>query len=294
MRTTAPPSVALTSFNFKHSRPTEISVPTLSKQGEVPAVESYEYIDAYGCKSANDGDLLGQRRMEEFEGSSKVVHAEGNNRYSQPGRYQTLVDHFSYLSRSASRDASDNDFLILSVHHSASNNYFQQADIAPHYRNTMTCTRKTVRWRPGRNSNSTNTRILAPKTATVVGPSGSDSIHTDESGRIRVQFHWDRIGNRDERSSAWVRVTSLLAGAELGAAAIPRVGSEVIVQWLDGNPDRPIIAGALYNERNMPPCQLASQQALMELRSRELAPNGGNSAGGRSNHLILDDTNAKI
>ncbi len=70
----------------------------------------------------------------------------------------------------------------------------------------MTCTRKNVLWRSGRNFNSINTKILAPQTATVVGPSGPDSIHTDQYGRIRVQFHWDRIGNSDERSSAWVRV----------------------------------------------------------------------------------------
>ncbi|MDP9108983.1 MAG: type VI secretion system Vgr family protein, partial [Pseudomonadota bacterium] len=293
VRTTAPSNVALTSFNFKHSRITEISVPTLAKQGKVPAIESYEYIGAYGCKNANDGDLIGQRRMEEFEGHSKHVNAEGNSRYVLPGRYLTLVDHFNYFSMGG-QDASNNEFLILSVHHSASNNYFQQADVAPHYRNSMTCTRKNVPWRPGRNFNSSDTKILAPQTATVVGPSGPDSIHTDEYGRVRVQFHWDRIGNRDERSSAWVRVSSLWAGAELGAAAIQRVGSEVIVQCLDGNPDRPIITGAVYNELNMPPWELSSQQALMGLRSRELAPNRGNAPGGRSNHLILDDTNGKI
>jgi type VI secretion system secreted protein VgrG len=109
-----------------------------------------------------------------------------------------------------------------------------------------------------------------------------------------VQFHWDREGNNDERSSAWVRVSSSWAGAELGAAAIPRVGTEVIVQWLGGCPDRPIITGAVFNERNMPPWTIPTQQALTGLRSRELAPNGGNSAAGRSNHLILDDTNGQI
>lgn len=293
VRTTAPSSVELTSFDFKHSRTTEINVPTLAEQGNVPDVESYEYIGAYGCKTANEGDSLAQRRMEEFEGNSKRVDAEGNCRYVLPGRYLTLVDHFNYFSEGG-RDAGKNEFLILSVHHRATNNYFNQAGVESQYRNSMTCTRKNVPWRPGRNYNSTNTKILAPQTATVVGPSGSDRIHTDEYGRVRVQFHWDRIGNRDERSSAWVRVASLWAGAELGAAAIPRVDSEVIVQWLDGNPDRPIITGAVFNESNMPPWQLSSQQALMGLRSRELTPGGGNSATGRSNHLVLDDTNGQI
>jgi type VI secretion system secreted protein VgrG len=89
-------------------------------------------------------------------------------------------------------------------------------------------------------------------------------------------------------------VSSSWAGAELGAAAIPRVGTEVIVQWLNGCPDRPIITGAVFNERNMPPWTVPTQQALTGFRSRELAPNSGNSPVGRSNHLILDDTNGQI
>jgi len=80
----------------------------------------------------------------------------------------------------------------------------------------------------------------------------------------------------------------------MGAAAIPRVGSEVIIQWLDGNPDRPIITGAVYNAANMPQWELPKQRTLMGLRSRELGPDGAAAANGRSNHLILDDTNASI
>jgi len=293
VRTLVPGSVALSAFNFKMPTDSHVVVPTLAEQGSVPSIESYEYAGAYGYCSLADGDELGRLRMEEFEGTCKYYEAEGNNRYILPGRTLELVEHFNFNPLS-DRQSGNNTFLILSARHTASNNYLQQGDQGPHYRNQLTCTRKNVPWRPGRNFNSTTTRILAPQTATVVGPSGPDSIHTDEYGRIRVQFHWDRIGNRDERSSAWVRVSTPWAGAELGAAAIPRVGSEVIVQWLDGNPDRPIVTGSVHNEYNMPPWQLATQQSLMGLRSRELKPGGGNSAGGRSNHLILDDTNTKI
>ncbi|WEF30831.1 type VI secretion system Vgr family protein [Pseudoduganella chitinolytica] len=215
-------------------------------------------------------------------------------RQRTPDRHRRLVDHFAYDPFGAAGGATDSQFLILSVHHSATNNYLQLGEGLPHYRNRLTCTRRNVPWRPGRGFNSKETRILAPQTATVVGPAGPDSIHTDEYGRVRVQFHWDRVGIRDERSSAWVRVTTQWAGGELGAASIPRVGSEVLVQWLGGNPDRPIITGGVHNAHHMPPWELPGQQALMGLRSRELAPGGGNAAGGRSNHLILDDTNAGI
>src|SRR5690606_2471476 len=105
---------------------------------------------------------------------------------------------------------------------------------------------------------------------------------------------WDRVGTRDERSSAWVRVATPWGGSELGVAALPRVGSEVLVQWLGGSPDRPVVTGTVFNEARQPPWSLPAQHALTGMRSRELAPDGGNAAGGRSNHLILDDTHNGI
>ena len=294
VRHMAPGSVALSSFDFKSPTDAHVSVPTLAVQGAVPSLETHEYVGAYGFKTFKDGDRMSRLRMEELEGSSKYYEAEGNNRYAMPGRALKLLDHFHYTAFGESHEEANNEFLILSVHHTASNNYLQQTEKAPFYRNSMTCTRKNVPWRPGRGFNSTTTKINAPQSATVVGPNGPDSIHTDEYGRIRVQFHWDRAGTRDERSSAWVRVAGMWAGSELGASALPRVGSEVLIQWLDGNPDHPIVTGSVYNEHNMPPWELATQQSLMGLRSRELSPGGGNAPGGRSNHLILDDTYTRI
>ncbi len=183
---------------------------------------------------------------------------------------------------------------MLATHHSVTSNYLARDPSDVGYRNRFCCIRKLIPWRPGRGFNSTQTRILAPQTATVVGPDGHGGVHTDRYGRVRVQFHWDRAGTRDERSSAWLRVAGAWAGAELGAAAIPRVGSEVLVQWLDGNPDRPIITGSVYNERNMPPWTVPAQHALTGFRSRELGQDLGNVAGGRGNHLLLDDTNGGI
>jgi type VI secretion system secreted protein VgrG len=294
VRQTMPSSVALNGFNFKDPRPSSVTVPTLNQQGKVPEIESYEYAGAYGFKNFQDGDAQCRIRMEEIEAIAKHIEAVGNNRFLMPGRWFQLVEHFNHSVYGRSSDAGKDDFVILSVRHIASNNYLQEEDEKTLYRNWLTCTRKNVPWRPDRNFNSTDTKILAPQTAVVVGPSGPDSIHTDEYGRVRVQFHWDREGDNDDRSSAWIRVSSSWAGAELGAAAIPRVGTEVIVQWLGGCPDRPIITGAVFNERNMPPWTVPTQQALTGFRSRELTPNGGNAPGGRSNHLILDDTNGQI
>jgi type VI secretion system secreted protein VgrG len=294
VREIMPSSFALSSFNFKSPFPSSIDVPTLNQQGKVPDIESYEYAGAYGIRDRNDGNAQSRLRMEKIEAIAKHVEAEGNNRFLMPGRWCQLSDHFNHGAYRYSRSGNKDEFLILSVRHVATNNYLQAEDQKIQYRNWLTCTRKSVPWRPGRNFNSRDTKILAPQTAIVVGPEGPDSIFTDEYGRVRVQFHWDRIGEQDERSSAWIRVSSAWAGAELGAAAIPRIGTEVIVQWLDGCPDRPIITGAVVNACNMPPWALPSQQALTGLRSRELAPKTGNAPGGRSNHLILDDTHQRI
>ncbi|WP_199220169.1 type VI secretion system Vgr family protein [Limnohabitans sp. Rim8] len=140
-------------------------------------------------------------------------------------------------------------------------------------------------------------RTHGPETAVVCGPSADtaeSNIYTDPLGRIKVQFHWDRYGQKNQNSSCWVRVGSAWAGNQLGAMHVPRVGQEVIVDFLGGDPDAPICTGRVYNQLNMPPWALPSSQALSGFRSRELTPSGGNSAAGRSNHLILDDTEAKI
>lgn len=140
-------------------------------------------------------------------------------------------------------------------------------------------------------------RTGGPESALVVGPhdqTAESNLHTDALGRIKVQFPWDRYGRKNQNSSCWVRVSSAWAGNQLGAMHLPRVGQEVIVSFLGGDPEQPIVSGRVYNQANQPPWSLPEQKALSGFRSRELTPGGGNGAGGRSNHLILDDTDGKI
>jgi type VI secretion system secreted protein VgrG len=132
-----------------------------------------------------------------------------------------------------------------------------------------------------------------PQTALVVGPEGQN-IWTDELGRIKVQFPWDRVGGKDADSSCWVRVSSAWAGNQSGAVHVPRIGQEIIVDFIGGDPDLPVCTGRLQNQNNLPSWTLPGQSALSGFRSRELTREGGNSAAGRSNHLILDDTAEKI
>ncbi|MFZ3289371.1 MAG: type VI secretion system tip protein TssI/VgrG, partial [Telluria sp.] len=175
-----------------------------------------------------------------------------------------------------------------SVDHIASNNYQAGPGAASHYDNDFLCVRQDIRWRPGRHYNSEPCPDPGIQSAIVVGPSGSD-IHTDGYGRVKVQFHWDRVGKYDEQSSPWIRVMTPAAGHQFGTIRLPRVKEEVVIRFLDGNIDHPIIIGAVYNQDHMPPWKLPEQKALAGARSRELA-----AGPGRSNHLLLDDTNGKI
>ncbi|MBN2191374.1 MAG: type VI secretion system tip protein VgrG [Polyangiaceae bacterium] len=126
-------------------------------------------------------------------------------------------------------------------------------------------------------------RILGSQTAFVVGPAGEE-IHTDELGRIKIQFHWDRDGHDDDHSSCWVRVAQSWAGTGFGGMIIPRVGMEVVVTFLEGDPDRPLVTGCVYNATHLPPHPLPVQKTRSVFRTHS-TPDGG--AG--YNELAFDD-----
>jgi len=132
-----------------------------------------------------------------------------------------------------------------------------------------------------------------PQTALVVGPA-EQAIWTDQLGRIKVQFPWDRIGQHDHNSSCWIRVASPWAGNQFGSLQLPRIGQEVLIDFLGGDPDLPLCSARLYNQHNLPPWRLPEQSALSGWRSRELSKDGGNTAMGCSNHLLFDDTAGQI
>ena len=109
--------------------------------------------------------------------------------------------------------------------------------------------------------------MLGSQTAIVVGPSGEE-IHTDKYGRIKVQFHWDREGQLDENSSCWVRVSQTWAGKNWGTMILPRIGQEVIVEFLEGDPDRPLVTGCVYNAEAMPPYALPDNKTISGIKTR--------------------------
>ncbi len=275
VRTVASTQYAATSFDFKQPRPLFSDAPTINQQGALPELEIYEYAGAYGFKNTADGQQFVRLRMEEIEAAGKHFEGSGDDDHPQCGRWFTLEGHLDALA--GAKDQDDHAFLVLEAKHVASNNYEAKQAGVSEYRNRLVCIRKKIPWRPGRGYNSTEPKIYGVQTALVVGPRGEE-IHTDEFGRVRVQFHWDREGQFDEKSSAWVRVASTWAGSNFGFMAVPRIGQEVLVQFLDGSPDRPIITGRVYNTDNMPPWSLPGNMTQTGILSRSSKGGGYDNA----------------
>ncbi|QSQ24083.1 type VI secretion system tip protein VgrG [Pyxidicoccus parkwayensis] len=142
------------------------------------------------------------------------------------------------------------------------------------YRNQFHLLPKAVPFRPRRLTPLP--QIAGPQTATVTGPAGEE-IHTDSHGRIKVQFHWDREGKKDEKSSCWVRVGQPWGGPAWGDVWLPRIGQEVIIRFLEGDPDRPLVAGAVYNGTNTVPYGLPGEKTKSTRKSASsLGSNGFN------------------
>ncbi|MFO0609802.1 MAG: type VI secretion system tip protein TssI/VgrG [Polyangiales bacterium] len=139
------------------------------------------------------------------------------------------------------------------------------------YRNHFTAFPADRPWRA--RQNAPRPRVAGSQTATVVGPAGEE-IYTDEHGRVKVQFHWDRVGHRDEKSSCFLRVSQAWAGPGWGFVFLPRIGMEVIVTFLEGDPDRPLVTGCVYNGANTPPYTLPDEKTKSTVKSNS-SPGGG-------------------
>ncbi len=159
----------------------------------------------------------------------------------------------------------DGRYLVLSVTHR-----FDAQGV--NYENQFQCIPEGVPYRPKRTA--PKPRVNSVQTATVVGPSGEE-IHTDNHGRIKVQFHWDREGANDEHSSCWIRVMQPWAGAGWGFLFIPRIGMEVIVNFINGDPDLPMVMGSVYNGENPPPYTLPDEKTKSTIKTNSSLGGGG-------------------
>ncbi|WP_175721199.1 type VI secretion system Vgr family protein [Burkholderia anthina] len=264
-------SVGLKTFDYKvpHAR-RFVSGGTEVNQGEVPSYEVYDYLGEHGFADSDRGEELTRFRTQALAANSKVFVGTSTSRRLSPCRYFELDDHYDH----GDAKPEDRQFLITSVTHSGTNNY-QAGEGAGSYQCSFSCIRKKIPYRPIFTIERPS--IIGPQTAIVVGPQGEE-IYTDNLGRVKVQFHWDRLGKRNQGSSCWVRVGQPWAGRGFGMIQIPRIGDEVVVIFLDGNPDRPLIISSVYNSGNMPPWGLPANATQSGILTRSTKTGNVNTA----------------
>ncbi|MCY2962998.1 MAG: type VI secretion system tip protein VgrG, partial [Planctomycetota bacterium] len=271
--------IAQTDFNFK--KPKQSMATRTQTKMKVPGTvkfEKYDYPGDYVERGA--GQPLTTVLMEQEEAAHDVAGGESTYRTLTPagrftiGRHRNRVEQGkSYVLTSVETAANVGESYTSQVSGGGEaevSNRFQGIPAATVFR----APRKTPR-----------PIVEGPQTAVVVGHKGEE-IDPDEHGRVKVQFHWDREGQKDEKSSCWVRVSQIHAGAGWGSIDLPRIGEEVIVDFLEGNPDRPIITGRVYNGDNKPPFALPGEMTRSGIKS--------NTHKGKGfNEVSLDDTAGK-
>lgn len=255
----------------------DISQPTLFKVADNDNLEVYDYPGGYARKF-DDIDRGGGERsdvqnvfddktkkaeiaMQSLDSQYRVITGMGDCSSMTAGHRFNFFNHPS--------DAQNAQYLITSIKHQIeqSPDYRTEDNVDEPYTNNFTCIATGEGSPPFRPERKTPKPIVqGSQTAFVVGLEGEE-IFTDKYGRVKVQFHWDREGKNDADSSCWVRVAQAWAGNTWGMMFIPRIGMEVIVEFLEGDPDQPIIKGCVYNKAAMPPYTLPDEKTKMTIKS---------------------------
>lgn len=240
------------------------------------ALASYEVYDFQGDYTESaDGEGYARVRLEEAQARHEVARGTGNARGLACGGLFSLTEH--------PRADQNRQYLITEARCSLRTDEFQTGaagDTGPVFQGSLSAVDAQIPFRPPRLT--PKPVVQGPQTAVVVGRAGEE-IWTDKYGRVKIQFHWDRYGKANETSSCWVRVAQVWAGKGWGGVMIPRIGQEVIVDFLEGDPDQPIITGRVYNDDCMPPYTLPGEATKATLKTCS------SKGGGGFNEIRLED-----
>lgn len=259
-----PGRYVLDDFNFKTPSLDLQTKTKISRKHELADYEVFDYPGIYTV--TGEGEHYVKTRLEEIHSQFEFAHAKSNARGITVGSLFKLTGHArvdqnrEYLTTSASFYLEFSEYEAMEGGGSTYSCSFAAMNSAEPFRPQRITPKPFVQ---------------GPQTAMVVGPAG-DEIYTDKYGRVKVQFHWDRFGKSDENSSCWMRVSHPWAGKNWGMVAIPRITQEVIVDFLEGDPDQPIITGRVYNAESMPPYELPANMTQTGVKTR--SSKGGSAA----------------
>jgi type VI secretion system secreted protein VgrG len=232
---------------------------SMSQSATFTNLEVYDYPGLYSV--AADGDTRAATRRDELQAPAKLATAGGPAIGITTGFKFTLTNH--------PRSAENQDYVVIESEFTLESDAYQESSgkpLGPAFQCGFVALAAATQFRPRRRARKPF--VQGPQTAIVVGPAGDDDIYTDKYGRVKVQFHWDRVGKKDENSSCWIRVSSIWAGNAWGAIQIPRIKQEVIVDFVEGDPDQPIITGRVYNDLNPVPYTLPDNKTQSTIKSR--------------------------
>ncbi|MBN1508263.1 MAG: type VI secretion system tip protein VgrG [Sedimentisphaerales bacterium] len=267
-----PGSFSLNAFDFKNTKRDLHTRASIQREHNAADFDVYDYSGEY--TETGDGETYARRRIEELHSQYEAASATSNARGLYTGGTFALADH--------PRSDQNHDWLVTGANYTLTQSEFSSGGGGQEsvYSCSLTAIGSDVPFRPARTTPQPT--IPGPQTAMVVGPAGEE-IHVDEYGRVKVQFHWDRYGKADQNSSCWVRVGQTWAGKQWGAIYTPRIGQEVIVEFLEGDPDHPIITGRVYNGQAKPPYDLPASKTMSTLKSNSTLGGGG------SNEIRFED-----
>jgi type VI secretion system secreted protein VgrG len=258
-----PGGYAAKEFDFEKPRAPLLSIVNAPNPHAHAAFEMFEY-PGHHLDGTQRDDYV-RRRLDEQQLDYEMIQGAGTARGLMPGYLFTLTDHPA--------DKQNLEYLVTAASYALTSNQHASGgdENGPDYRCNFSGIQSK---RPFRPRVTTGKPVVpGPQTAIVVGPKGNE-IWTDKYGRVKVQFHWDRLGAEDDKSSCWVRVAQVWAGSQWGAMHIPRIGQEVLVDFLEGDPDRPIVTGRVYNGDHMPPYALPANQTQSGIKSRSTKGGG--------------------
>uniref|UniRef100_UPI002620EEC7 type VI secretion system tip protein TssI/VgrG n=1 Tax=Pseudomonas sp. TaxID=306 RepID=UPI002620EEC7 len=245
-----------------------------------PNLEDYDYPGRYTDRTR--GKHLSQRHLERHRADYRLAEARSDQPKLLSGHFLELSDHPRqdcnglWLLHEVIHQGKQPQVLEESVtSHTDASDGFQQG-----YCNRFSATPWDVPYRPA--LAHPKPRVLGSQSAVVTGPAGEE-IHCDQYGRIKVQFFWDRFGAADDKTSCWLRVSNGWAGDNYGAIAIPRIGMEVLVTFLEGDPDQPLVTGCLYHKEHVVPYDLPAN------KTRSLFKTLSSPGGGGFNELRIED-----
>ena len=225
-----------------------------------------QYVWQGGYIEAEQGEHYVRVRLEEEQAAHARVRAHTRLREIAPGYRFTL--------KNCPRQAENREYLLVGVVYRLQEGGYASGSSDAQYDFDLVAQPASLPFRAP--SVTPVPKATGPQTAVVVGPAGQD-IWTDQYGRVKLQFRWDRYGKRDENSSCWIRVSEAWAGSSFGSIHVPRVGQEVVVDFLNGELDRPVITGRIYNADQMPPFGLPEAATQSGLVTRTPGGTGANA-----------------